>query len=179
MLPSVCPNTSLPLLVGCHLKRQMSDRKEWASLCTVSPESRPAYTQIYNGPRWETNATPSAEFQHQLTDVGTPGKARGDDINFTDGRSVQQSDCKHYTVHLSTFSVVQSCYGLLFRNVPHDEQVISRGWRKEVRVVRAPADSCYSLLVFWHDGSQLIFIVLLIQLQQTHWDNDKEWKQGK
>lgn len=29
---------------------------------------------MYSGPRWETNATPSAEFQHQLTDTGTPEK---------------------------------------------------------------------------------------------------------
>lgn len=40
-LPSVCPNTSLPFLVGCHLNRQISDRKECASLCTVTPGSGP------------------------------------------------------------------------------------------------------------------------------------------
>ena len=83
-LPSVCPNTSFPFLVGCHLNRQMSDRKECASLWTVTPGSEPPYTPMYSGPRWETNATPSAEFQHQLTDTGTPEdttQAGGEDLH--------------------------------------------------------------------------------------------------
>lgn len=71
-LPSVCPNTALPFFFGCHLNRQMSERKLCASLCTVTPLSGPEIVQIYNGPLWETNATASSAFQHQLSEAGTP-----------------------------------------------------------------------------------------------------------
>ena len=175
-LPSVCPNTSLPFLVGCHLKRQMSDRKEWASLCTVTPGSRPPYTQIYSGPRWETNATPSVKFQHQLTDVGTPGEEEETLWYFMTGGH-RSTLITSGVDHTSTFRVVQSGYSLLFCYVPHDEQVIGRGWRKQVRVVRTPADGCDGLLVLRHDGPQLKLIVLLVQLRQWDGENDKEKKE--
>lgn len=50
----------------------MSDKKLWASLCTVTPPSGPEIVQIYNGPLWETNATESPAFQHQLREAGIP-----------------------------------------------------------------------------------------------------------
>lgn len=50
----------------------MSDKKLWASLCTVTPLSGPEIVQIYSGPLWETNATTSPAFQHQLRDAGIP-----------------------------------------------------------------------------------------------------------
>lgn len=71
-LPSVWPNTTFPFLLGCHLNRQISDIKLWASLCTTTPLSGPENVQIYNGPLCEANATASPTFQHQLRDAGIP-----------------------------------------------------------------------------------------------------------
>lgn len=71
-LPSVCPNTTFPFFFGCHLNRLISDRKLCASLCTVTPLSGPEIVQMYNGPLWDTNATASPAFQHQLSDAGIP-----------------------------------------------------------------------------------------------------------
>lgn len=71
-LPSVCPNTTFPFFFGCHLNRQISDKKLWASLCTVTPLSGPEIVQIYSGPLWDINATTSPAFQHQLRDAGIP-----------------------------------------------------------------------------------------------------------
>lgn len=67
----------------------------------------------------------------------------------------------------STFGVVQPGHSFLLGHVPYDEQVVCGGGGKQVWVVRAPADGRDGLLVFWHDGSQLELIVLLVQLSQT------------
>lgn len=71
-LPSVCPKTTFPFFFGCHLNRQISDKKLCASLCTVTPLSGPEIVQMYKGPLWDTNATASPAFQHQLSDAGIP-----------------------------------------------------------------------------------------------------------
>lgn len=71
-LPSIWPNTTFPLFWLCHLNIQISDKKLWASLWTVTPLSGPEMVQMNSGPLWETNATVSPAFQHQLREAGTP-----------------------------------------------------------------------------------------------------------
>lgn len=73
---------------------------------------------MYSGPRWETNATPSAEFQHQLTDTGTPEKQE-------EAVRLYRSVLKQPGMdHPATFSVVESRHRLFLCYVPHDEEVI-------------------------------------------------------
>lgn len=71
-LPSVCPKTTFPFFFGCHLNRQISDKKLCAPLCAVTTFKGPEIVQMYKGPLWDTNATASPSFQHQLSDAGIP-----------------------------------------------------------------------------------------------------------
>ena len=41
-------------------------------MCTVTPLSGPETVQMNRGPLWETNATASPAFQHQLREAGVP-----------------------------------------------------------------------------------------------------------
>lgn len=75
---------------------------------------------MYSGPRWETNATPSAEFQHQLTDTGTPEKQE-------EAVRLYRLCAETNVDDPATFSVVESRHRLFLCYVPHDEEVIGRG----------------------------------------------------